>query len=75
MDFSALETAIFLAKITDDPLYKSAIRTISDPESPQKSLDAATKFIESGWKAYLTLFGNSDKHVEHEPKHPFDRPD
>lgn len=37
MDFSALETAIFLAKITDDPLYKSAIRTISDPESPQKA--------------------------------------
>ena len=64
MNFYAVETAVFPLKSTGDPLYSDAIRTLS-----------VQKFVEFGWISYLTLFRNSAKHVEYEPREPFIRPD
>lgn len=73
MDFSALETALFLFKITEDGMYKDAIRVLTSPRSPQMEQNALA-YIETGWRDYLTLFANSDKHRVYEPRFPYTGP-
>ncbi|HNM80827.1 MAG TPA: hypothetical protein PKL28_07220 [Rhodocyclaceae bacterium] len=72
MDIRHAETALFLLKLTDDPLYKSALRAILDDASSDFTHENAVKFIESGWKSYLTLYSNSGKHRKDEPRQPIE---
>jgi hypothetical protein len=61
-----LETAVFLLKITDDPLILDAVRVFSTPKTPQKVVDSAQKYVENCYAAALTLHANSGEYSEHD---------
>ena len=54
-----LETAVFLLKITDDPLIFDAVRVFSSPKTPQKVVGSAQKYVENCLAAHNALFTNT----------------
>lgn len=61
-----LETAVFLTKVTDDPLILDAARVFSTPKTPQKVVESAQKYVENCYAAALTLHLNSGTYPPHE---------
>lgn len=54
-----LSRATRLYELTKDPLMLDAVRVLSSPNQPQHVVDDVETFVDSGYAAYLKLFGNS----------------
>lgn len=52
------ETALFLYKMTKDPMLLDGIRVLNDPKTTQKMTKAVQKYVEYKFVAYLNLYEN-----------------
>lgn len=54
-----LDKAVFLRKVTPDPLVLDAIRAFTTPSTPEQVALSAKNYVESLYDAYLILTTNS----------------
>jgi len=60
-----LQNALALYGLTEDPLLMDSIRVLTSRDQPHELTVAATENIRACTRAYLILYGNSDKHPLH----------
>lgn len=53
-------TALFLYEKTGNPLMLDAVRALNDPKTPPPVVESVRLHVETSFKSWLILFGNSD---------------
>lgn len=52
--------ALFLFKLTNDPMLLDGIRVLNDKKATPKMVSTVKKYVEFKFAAYLNLYGNGD---------------